>query len=293
MKIAFVGLPLGALLLQADGHEIVWAGICRTQALGTRRLTRALGKDRIVVRPELERKNVIEDVARRGADLLVSWFWTTRIPGELRRIFPRGAFGVHPSLLPRHRGPDPYFWAIERGDHETGVTAHLIDDAYDTGAILASKKLIIDPAWNSWTLAKKLDRPSLALLREVTRAYRDGSPPPPIAQDESAATEAPLPDDDLLSLRWSTPAEAIVRRVRAASPWPGAFTELGDVMIVVTKARATKSYPRALHPGEAFVRDGVVVVRALDDAVELLAGRLDDDDEASLDAKGIAALLGK
>ena len=41
MRIAFVGLPLAALLLRADGHEIVWAGICRKGAIGTRRLGRA------------------------------------------------------------------------------------------------------------------------------------------------------------------------------------------------------------------------------------------------------------
>ena len=66
-------------------------------------------------------------------------------------VAPLGAIGVHPSLLPRHRGPDPYFWAIESGDLETGVTAHRLEEEYDTGAILAQRRLAIDASWNSWT----------------------------------------------------------------------------------------------------------------------------------------------
>ena len=226
MRIAFVGLPLAALLLRHDGHEIVWAGICRKDAIGTRRLIRAIGRENVAMVPDLTR--VVKDVEARAPDLVVSWFWTRKVPAELRAVAPLGAIGVHPSLLPRHRGPDPYFWAIDAGDAVTGVTAHLLDDEYDTGALLAKRELAIDPRWNAWTLAKKLDRPSLALLRDTVAAYARGGPPRPIAQDEASATEAPQPTDDDLELRWTDDDAAhIERRVRAASPWPGAFTEIG------------------------------------------------------------------
>ena len=103
-----------------------------------------------------------EFVARVRAaapDLLVSWFWTKRIPARLLSVAP--AVGVHPSLLPRHRGPDPYFWAIDAGDETTGVTAHRLDATYDTGPILAQRTLEIRPSWDAWRLARALDRPSL------------------------------------------------------------------------------------------------------------------------------------
>ena len=196
MRIAFVGLPLAALSLAADGHTIVWAGICRKDAIGIRRLRALLGPERVEIVPDLTMR--AEAIRRFDPELLVSWFWTKRIPPAVRKVAPLGAFGVHPSLLPRHRGPDPTFWAIDSGDEETGVTAHLIDDAYDTGAILGQKRIAIEPSWNAWTLAKKLDRPSLSLLRETALAYARGAPPPPTPQDESVATEAPMPDDDLL-----------------------------------------------------------------------------------------------
>lgn len=286
MRIAFVGLPLAALLLARDGHEIVWAGVCRRGAIGTRRLTRVIGRENVAIVPDLAR---CADVVRaKRPDLVVSWFWTKNVPRSIRTAAPLGAIGVHPSLLPRHRGPDPYFWAIDAGDEETGVTAHVLDDEYDTGAILAQRSLRIDPSWNAWTLAKKLDRPSLALLRDVVRSL-----PSPTPQDESRATPAPQPTDEHLELRWSWDAARLERRVRAASPWPGAFTSIGDETVVLTRVRATSRFPRALHVGEAAVRDdGVAVVRCGEEAVELLHGRLeDDDDERELDAVALAQLV--
>jgi len=294
MRIAFVGLPLAALLLRADGHDVVWAGVCRRDALGTRRLRRTIGRENVSMMPDLER--LADAVAARKPELVVSWFWTRKVPASFRAIAPLGAIGVHPSLLPRHRGPDPYFWAIDAGDTVTGVTAHQLDDAYDTGAILARRELAIDPSWNAWTLAKKLDRPSLALLRETVRAFAEGKPPAPLAQDDALATEAPQPSDDDLEIRWTDDAAHIERRVRAASPWPGAFTAIGDVALTLTRVRATTSRPEllaALEPGEAIVRDdGIAMVRARDGAVELLGGRSeDDDDERELDAPALAALI--
>jgi methionyl-tRNA formyltransferase len=289
VRIAFVGLPIAALLLARDGHEIVWAGICRRGAAGTRRLARSIGARNVVVVPDLA---ACADTARaKRPELVVSWFWTRRVPRVFRELAPH-AIGIHPSLLPRHRGPDPYFWAIDAGDEETGVTAHLLDEEYDTGAILARRRLPIDPSWNAWTLAKRLDRPSLALLRDVVRLYAAGTPPAPAPQDETHATNAPSPVDDDLELRWSETSARIVRRVRAASPWPGAFTEIVGAVVALTRVRATTEHPRALEPGEAVVRpDGTAVVRSADGAVELLAGRLEGDEEVDLDRDGLAALV--
>src|SRR6185436_10890034 len=108
MRIAFVGLPLAALLLRADGHDIVWAGICRKEAIGTRRLKRTLRPGDVTIVPDLAR--AAAEVRARSPDLVVSWFWTRNVPPAFRAVGKLGAIGVHPSLLPRHRGPDHYFW---------------------------------------------------------------------------------------------------------------------------------------------------------------------------------------
>jgi methionyl-tRNA formyltransferase len=277
LRIAFLGLPLAAVLLAGDGHEIVYAGLVRGP--GSRRVARRVAPRRTHRFPDLTSERVFEKLQASRPDLLVSWFWTRRVPPAVLALAP--AVGVHPSLLPRHRGPDPYYWAIASGDEVTGVTAHRLDEAYDTGAVLGRRTLAIDPAWSSWELARALDRPSLALLREVVRAYADGRPPAESAQDEARATAAPKPAEEDLALRWSSPAAELERRVRAASPWPGAWTQIGETIVVVVRARATRDFPRVLIQGEAAVReDGVAVVRAGDDALELLEGRSEDEDSA-------------
>ncbi len=282
-------MPLGALLLRRDGHDLVYVGLARDEALGLRR-TRRLFADRAFVRPAVGSPATLARIRKSAPELVVSWFWPKRLPTEVLELAP--AIGVHPSLLPRHRGPDPYFWAIDCGDVETGVTAHVLDATYDTGPTLGTRTLHIDPSWNAWTLAKKLDRPSLSLLRETVAAYARRSPPQARPQDESRATVAPSPTEDMLEIRWDDTAESIARRVRAAAPWPGAFTEIGGVTVVLTEARPTSDFPRALGPGEAAVRrDGIAVVRTRDLALELHAGRREDD-ESALGRDALATLLG-
>jgi methionyl-tRNA formyltransferase len=289
MRIAFFGLPLAAVLLDRDGHELVYAGL--VDGNGKRRLAGRLGARRSQRLPDLAADATFERVREAAPQLIVSWFWTRPIPARFLALAP--AVGVHPSLLPRHRGPDPYFWAIDSGDEMTGVTAHRLEEAYDTGPILAQRALPIDPRWDAWTLAKALDRPSLALLRDVVGAIALGRPPAETAQDEGAATSAPRPAEEDLAIRWTWPAARIERRVRAAAPWPGVWTEIGQEIVVVVRANATRDFPLALLPGEAAVRpDGVAVVRAGEDAVELLAGRAEDD-ETPLAPGDFAAIVAR
>src|SRR4029077_3958696 len=99
-------------------------------------------------------------------------------------------------------------------------------------------ELRIDPSWNAWQLARALDRPGLELLRDVVRSYEAGRPPRAIAQDEGAATSAPDLREDDLAIRWGCPASQIERRVRAAAPWPGAWTEIGETLVTLVRVRA-------------------------------------------------------
>ncbi len=293
LRIAFLGLPLAALLLARDGHEIVLAGICRRGAPGTRRLRALIGDARVDSRPALG-KAYLQRIRDARPDLLVSWFWTTKIPSELVALAPLGGFGVHPSLLPRWRGPDPYFWALDTGDAATGVTAHRLAAEYDTGSILATRVVAIEPGWNAWQLARALDRPSRALLRELTERLRRGERLAETSQDESLVTEAPAPGDELLEIDWHRPAERIARRVRAAAPYPGAWTFIGDAAVVVTRAEVVER-PRGLEPGEGVVRDGRAVIAASVGGIALLEGRIvgDDDVERHADVSAFVALLSR
>lgn len=275
LRIAFFGLPLAALLLAHDGHDVALAAICRSDAVGLRRLTRRLGAERVLVKPSAGDPTLLARVAAARPDLIVSWFWTTRLPMNLVHAARLGAIGAHPSLLPRHRGPDPTYWAIASGDTETGVSVHRIEEDYDTGTILGQATLPIDPRWNAWQLARALDRPSLRLLRETVRRFAEGAHIPEVAQNPALATMAPAPDDEACALRWSWSTARVLRQIRALAPAPGAWTELAGRNLTILRAAPAVDFPRGLAPGEALVVGEAPLIGTADSAIVVLEAELD------------------
>ena len=202
----------------------------------------------------------------------------------------RGGFGVHPSLLPLWRGPDPYFWSIYAGDPETGVTLHRLAEAYDTGSVIDQRRIAVTPDDDAWKLAKKLDRPSLSLLVECARRLNAGEHLEGVAQDDAQATDAPEPDAETLAIRWQRPVAAILRLVRAASPHPGASAELGGRDVEIVRARRYDGVlPRALEPTDAVLSDQGVVIVARDGGV--LLERVRTETGTELRGHGIATLF--
>jgi methionyl-tRNA formyltransferase len=274
LRIVFFGLPLAAVLLAGDGHDVALASFSFAGAPGQRRARRLLGDDRVLVKPRATDPALLGRVRALAPDLLVSWFWTTRLPMALVRAARLGGIGAHPSLLPRHRGPDPTYWAIASGDQVTGVTVHRIEEEYDTGEILAQEPLRIDPAWNAWALGRALDRPSLRLLRATVARFARGERVEGTPQDPALATQAPFPDDVACAVLWTWPSDRVLRHIRALAPAPGAWTEVEGEMVSILRAAPAAKYPGALRPGEGWVEGGRVLVRTLDGAIELLEAEI-------------------
>lgn len=287
LRIGFFGLPIAALLLLRDGQHLDWCALSPVDAPGRRKLRTSLPAHRFL--------DLLEDdsgFARRvdtlfdesPVDLVVSWYFTRRLEQRWLVQAPLGAIGVHPSLLPRHRGPNPFFAAIDAGDAETGVSVHFLEREYDSGAVIAQSKLPV-ASMNAWQLARALDRPSLRLLREVVCDLANGRFRAGVPQKEANVTWAPEPTGDQLRVDWNWPTERILRRIRALSPVPGLALELNGTRFFVTGATETRDFPVALRPGEALLGDrlilrtgdGAIAVKRAQIAGELLA---DDDPEA-------------
>lgn len=275
LRVAFFGLPLAACLLARDGHDVVAAFVNRSDAVGRRRLARTIGPARLFT-SGFDEDALVSAVRAAEPDLLVSWFWTKKLPASVLAIPRLGTLGVHPSLLPRHRGPDPTYWAIRSGDAITGVTAHRLEAEYDTGAILGVEALAIRDEWNAYELAMALDRPSLRLLRAVTRQIEAGEARE-TPQEEASATDAPFPTDEDLEIRWSASTDDALRQIRALAPAPGAFTELAGEIVTVLRAARVPAPALLEAPGEAMLVDGLPIVRTLDGAVRVEAAELDGD----------------
>ncbi len=272
MKIAYFGLPLGALLLARDGHRLGPVILSPIDAPGRRRLLRLVpglldaNASRGEPTADFEAR-VSEALAREQPELLVSWFWTRKLPPGWLGLPGRGAIGVHPSLLPRHRGPNPYFWSIDAGDELAGVTVHRLNADYDAGQMLGARSIPLG-ARDAWQLARALDRPSLALLRETVARFARGAAIAETPQDERLASWAPEPTGDALKVDFGWATERVLRRIRALSPTPGVALEVEGVPLFVTRAERAGDYIAALLPGEAHISDALTL-RTADGAIKV------------------------
>ena len=293
MKVAYFGLPLGAHLLLRDGHELDPCVLSPLAAPGRRRVQRQVPAAQYFDArgvPPVELSAAVEQaIAHSNPELIVSWFWTRLLPGAWLQRARYGGIGVHPSLLPRHRGPNPYFASIDSGDEHAGVTLHTLAPEYDTGAILLQRSIPVGTL-NSWQLARALDRPSLALLREGVGRFARSHPPTPTAQDESAATWAPEPTGRELGVDWRWPSARVLRRIRALSPVPGLAVAVHDLPFFITRARVATEFVSALEPGEAGVQEQVptLVIRTADGAIAVERAVLGLDSEEEGDAADAA-----
>jgi len=290
LKIAYFGLPLGALLLAADGHRLGPVVLSPIDAPGRRRLAR-LVPERLDAKdaPAHFEQLVSEALAREKVELLVSWFWTRKLPPSWLGLPSRGSIGVHPSLLPRHRGPNPYFWSIDAGDERAGVTAHRLGAEYDTGSMLASRSIALGER-DSWQLARALDRPSLALLRETVLRLARGEAIAETEQDEALATWAPEPSGAELKVDFGWTTERVLRRIRALSPTPGVALEVEGVALFVTRAERADDYVAALLPGEAQLSEALLL-RTSDGAVRVTRAFFPETEAEASTAVDVLSLL--
>ncbi|MFP4324356.1 MAG: methionyl-tRNA formyltransferase [Anaerolineales bacterium] len=164
----------------------------------------------------------------------------------------QGSINVHASVLPRWRGAAPIHAAIRAGDDHTGVTIMLMDEGLDTGDILLSESVPIDPGETTATLHDKLAALGAEILPHALRGYLAGELRPS-AQDDTLATYAPQIKKEEGRINWQTPAEAIDRHVRAFHPWPGTFTTWGDKLLKIIKGTALPGNGNAgtVYAGEA------------------------------------------
>jgi methionyl-tRNA formyltransferase len=236
-RIVFMGSPDFALpvlrrLLESE-HEVVAVYTQPDRPAGRGRAlqaspakTLALAHDVPVFQPpRVSAPDSLEELARLAPDLIVIAAYGQILKQPVLDMPRRGVLNVHASLLPRHRGAAPVTAAILAGDEEAGVTIMQTELALDAGPILAQRRVPISPHDTAGTLTERLAEEGADLLVEVLPAWLEGSLSP-TPQDASRATYAPTLRKEDGRVDWGLPAEDIWRRVRAFTPWPGAFTYL-------------------------------------------------------------------
>lgn len=208
-----------------------------------------------VFQPErIKREEGVAMLKSCAPDLCVTAAFGQLLSQEILDIPPLGTINVHSSLLPRHRGSAPINWSIIKGDRVTGVTTMFTDKGMDTGDILLMRETPIGPTENAGELTDRLAVMGAELLVETLRALAAGTlcrTP----QNHAEATYEPKMDKELGHIDWSRPAREIDALVRGTTPWPGAFTMLGDQTIKVFEL-TVRDGAASGAPGEIVAADG-------------------------------------
>jgi methionyl-tRNA formyltransferase len=183
-------------------------------------------------------------------DLMVVVAYGQILSQAILELPTHGCLNVHTSLLPKYRGAAPIQWAIADGEPETGVTIMKMDAGLDTGPVLSTRRTPILPADNSQILHDRLAQLGAELLVETIPDFVAGKiqPQPQPATGSTYAAKIKKEDG---KIHWSQPSVQIWNRLRAFTPWPGAFTFLRS-----TEPPSTAPKPQLLKIWKAEVAAG-------------------------------------
>jgi methionyl-tRNA formyltransferase len=185
--------------------------------------------------------NAPETVAAVGEyepDAIFIVGWSQLVRQEFIDSAPKGVYGMHPTLLPKHRGRAAIPWAILHGLTRTGVTLfEIVDPTADSGPIIGQLEVDVAPDETATTLYDKLLEAHVELVRAQVPRIADGTAKR-TPQDDTRASAWPkrTPADGIID--WETRARYLDDWVRAQTrPYPGAFTYLRNEKVVVWRAR--------------------------------------------------------
>ena len=196
-----------------------------------------------------------EELASLAPDLIVVAAYGLILPAKTLDVPRLGRLNIHPSLLPRYRGPSPVAAAILDGDAVTGVTVMKLDETMDTGPIVAQRPAPIGTYETTEELTSRLFQMGAALLIEELPRWALGELQA-VPQDNSLATVSSRLSRQDGEIDWGRSAELISRQVRAHFPWPGSFTHLEGVRLKVIEAlEGDADSDLSASPGEVVLLD--------------------------------------
>lgn len=207
-----------------------------------------------VLRPERLGSEARSQVEPLRCELLVSFAYGRIFGPKFLALFPLGGVNLHPSLLPRHRGPAPAPSAILAGDTVTGLTLQTLALEVDAGDILLQTTWPLGPTDTALSILERAAREAPSLLQDALDRWDQvwASRQP---QDSTLATYSRLLQKEDGHLDWTHDATHIDRRVRACVPWPGAFTFATDRRLLVWEATPDPEAPVAGDPGQVLGLD--------------------------------------
>jgi len=229
MKIVFFGaskfvLPLIAMLQKQ--HDLQLVITTETDLSDT---VPTFCKSNNIVYQSIKKfdDSLLQMLKQTNAELGVLAYFGLFLPKNVLDLFPKGILNIHPSLLPKYRGPTPVQSAILNGDTETGVTIIKLDKDMDHGPMLAQENATISPQDTTETLHEVLFHKGTVLLEKIIPQYETGTSKSTEQSHEQATyTKRDLTrQDGFIDLEYPLEKTQFDRMIRAYYPWPAVWTK--------------------------------------------------------------------
>lgn len=252
-RILFVGIPDMAYI-GLDG--LLMAGVNIVGVLGPKKdhsmfqdfknfvLARGLN---YIDYDQLDEPQLIEKIESLEVDAAVVCSFNYKVPRVLMKAAKDGFINVHPSMLPKYRGGNPYSRVIMNGETETGVTIHFMDEGFDTGDIIAQKAYHIHSKATMGTIFNELNVLGIELLLQVLQTY-EVQDLPRIEQPRGDFISGKGLADGEIFINYNRSAEEIERFIRALNPFILASTTFRGNMMKIMKAEVASDAFCIPHP---------------------------------------------
>ncbi len=188
----------------------------------------ALANNLTLLQPtNLKEQSFLEQLKSLNANLqvVVAFRMLPKVVWEMPKL---GTFNLHASLLPNYRGAAPINWAIINGEIKTGVTTFFIDDKIDTGAIILSSEIAIDPNENAGHLYGRLMHLGSEAVIETLKAIEQGSATTKVQTESTEIKTAYKLNKENCKIDWTKSALEIYDLIRGLSPYPAAWCYFSD-----------------------------------------------------------------
>jgi methionyl-tRNA formyltransferase len=189
-------------------------------------------------------------------DLVITIGYGVILPAEVLSVPRYGFINLHFSLLPAWRGAAPVQRAIEHGDAISGVTVFALDAGMDTGPVYLQKEVSISSSSNSGDVIENMSKEGPSVIARALEMIEEGVSP--TAQSPTGASLARKISKSEAKIDWSQDVAMVVRKIRAFSPEPGAWTMWRGQRLQIARAH-TSTADRSLKSGEIFF-DGTTLL---------------------------------
>lgn len=218
----------------------------------------------------------VEQLSQLEPELIVVAAYGKFLPDAILNLPKHGCLNVHPSLLPKYRGPSPIQTAILNGEKETGVTIILLDEGMDSGDIASQKTLAIRQDENYESLAKHLSLLGAELLINTIPPFLDNEINL-VTQNNDQATYCRKIAKENAKINWQGAAETIYNQVRAFNPWPISYTFWENKKLDILKAESIDSADAPNHPfGKVLALNKDILVQCGRGQLKLIEVRLEN-----------------